>query len=61
MKTAVWIGILIGGIIGGAIGNLFDHKSFFSLTNFGEWTIVLSGVGSIVGIWVSYKIYKNYF
>jgi hypothetical protein len=55
-KALIWIGIFVGGAIGGGIGNLFDHQSFFSLTNFGGWTILMSGVGSIVGIWAGYKL-----
>ena len=58
-KTLIWIGIFVGGAIGNGIGNLFDHKSFLSLTNFGMWGIMLSGVGSLVGIWAGYKIGKN--
>jgi hypothetical protein len=60
LKTLIWVGILIGGTIGGGIGNLLDHQSFFSLTNFGGWTIMLSGVGSLAGVWAGYKVSKLY-
>jgi hypothetical protein len=50
-KTYIWIGIIIGGLIGGAIGGLLDNGNLIGL-----WSILLSGVGSIVGIWVGYKL-----
>lgn len=55
MKLMIFIGITIGGTIGGGLGNMLDHQSFFSLTNFGGWTILLSTIGSFVGIWGGYK------
>lgn len=54
-KAMIWIGIFVGGAIGSGLGNLLDHQSFFSLTNFGGWNIILSAVGSIAGIWAGYK------
>lgn len=59
MKSLIWTGVFIGGIIGNCVGNLLDHKAFLSITNFGNWAIIMSGVGSLVGIWVGYKISKN--
>jgi hypothetical protein len=56
MKTAIWIGIFVGGTIGGWIGALMTHGNWFSLTS-----ILLSGVGSIAGIFVGFKIAKKYF
>lgn len=56
MKTLIWIGILVGGTIGGWIGALMTHGNWFSLTS-----ILLSGVGSLAGIWAGYKIGKYYF
>ena len=55
MKLMIFLGVTVGATIGGGIGNLFDHQSFFSLTNLGGWTILLSTVGSFVGIWAGYK------
>jgi len=52
MKLMIFLGVTICGAIGGGIGNLFDHQSFFSLTNFGGWTILMSTIGSFVGVWV---------
>ena len=54
MKTMIYIGIAIGGAIGGWLGSLLDHGNFF-----GAWGIILSGVGSLVGIWAGYKIGQN--
>jgi hypothetical protein len=58
-KGLIYLGILVGGIIGGGFGNLLDHQSFFSLTNFGGWSIIMGGIGSIVGIFVGYKLGNN--
>lgn len=55
MKTAIWIGILIGGTIGGWIGAIMTHGNWFSVTS-----LLLSTVGSLLGIWVGYKIGKSY-
>jgi len=54
MKLFIWIGLTLGGILGGWLGSLLDHSGI------GIWSILLSGVGSIVGIWAAYKIYQNY-
>ena len=50
-KTYIWIGIAIGGFIGGALGAALDHGN-----PFGAWGILLSGVGSILGIWAGFKL-----
>jgi hypothetical protein len=55
MKIAIWIGIMIGGTLGGWIGALMTHGNWFSLTS-----LLLSGVGSLIGIWIGYKIAKYY-
>lgn len=55
MKLMIFLGITIGGAIGGGFGNLLDHQSFFSMTNLGGWTILLSMIGSLVGIWAGYR------
>ena len=56
MKLMIWIGIFVGGTIGGWIGAAaFDHGNWL-----GGWSILLSGVGSLVGIWAGYKISQNY-
>lgn len=50
-KTYIWIGITVGGFIGGALGAMLDHGN-----PFGAWGILLSGVGSIAGIWAGFKL-----
>jgi hypothetical protein len=50
----IWIGIVVGGLLGGWLGSLLDHGNFF-----GIWSILLSGAGSIAGIWVGYKLGKS--
>jgi uncharacterized membrane protein YeaQ/YmgE (transglycosylase-associated protein family) len=46
---------MIGGTLGGWIGALMTHGNWFSLTS-----LLLSGVGSLIGIWIGYKIAKYY-
>ncbi|HUD10223.1 MAG TPA: hypothetical protein VMR28_00955 [Candidatus Saccharimonadales bacterium] len=55
MKLMIWVGILVGGTIGGWVGALMTHDNWFSVSS-----ILLSGVGSLVGIWAAYKISKAY-
>ena len=50
-KTLIYFGASVGGVIGGYLGSLLDHGSMF-----GWWSIVLSTVGGIGGIYVTYKI-----
>lgn len=47
----IFIGITIGGTIGGWVGAvLFDGGNWFGL-----WSIFLSGVGSLAGVYGGYK------
>jgi uncharacterized protein YcfJ len=55
MKALIWIGLTIGGLVGGWLGGLLDHGNWL-----GPWSILLSAAGSIAGIWVAYKIGKDY-
>lgn len=50
-KTYIWIGLTLGGVVGGIVGAALDHGN-----PFGVWGIVLSAAGSLVGIWVGYKL-----
>ncbi len=50
MKLMITLGIFIGGTIGGWIGALMSHNNWLS-----GWSILLSGVGSLAGIWVGVK------
>jgi hypothetical protein len=54
MKTLIWVGLTVGGTAGGLVGAYFDG-------GFGVWSILLSTIGSLVGIWAGYKIAKTYF
>lgn len=50
MKGLIFLGITLGGIIGGWIGSILDHGN-----GLGPWSIGLSTVGSLAGIWVAVK------
>lgn len=50
MKLMITIGIFLGGTVGGWLGALMDHGNWL-----GGWSILLSGVGSLAGIWVGYR------
>lgn len=49
-KKAIWLGMFVGSTIGGFVPALW-HAGMFSL-----WSIVLSTVGGIAGIWVAWKM-----
>ncbi len=55
MKTAIFVGVTIFGTIGGWLGAAMDHGNWF-----GGWSILLSTIGSFVGIWAGYKFAQNY-
>jgi hypothetical protein len=55
MKLMIGIGLTVGGLLGGWLGGLLDGGNMF-----GSWSILLSAVGSLVGIWAGYKIGQNY-
>ena len=50
-KKAVWILVLLGSVIGSYIPVLLFNSSFLSITS-----ILGSGVGGIIGIWIGLKI-----
>ena len=52
----IWIGIAVGGLMGGWLGSLMDRGSLL-----GVWSILMGGLGSIVGVLAGYKIGKEYF
>jgi uncharacterized protein YcfJ len=56
MKLMIWVGILVGGTVGGLIGAVLDRGNML-----GVWSIVLSTVGSLAGVWAGYKLGKAYF
>jgi hypothetical protein len=49
----IWIGIAVGGTIGGLIGTMFDG-------GLGLWSVLLSTIGGIAGVWAGYKVGKRY-
>ena len=54
MKSAIWVGTLVGGSIGGLVGAWFDGSGL------GVWGVVLGTVGSLGGIWAGYTFAKRY-
>jgi uncharacterized protein YcfJ len=50
MKGLIFLGITVGGVIGGLIGSALDHGN-----GLGAWSIILSTVGSLAGIWAAIK------
>jgi uncharacterized protein YcfJ len=50
MKLMIFIGITIGSLIGGWLGAAMSHGNWLS-----GWSILLSGVGSLAGIWAGYR------
>ena len=55
MKTMIFLGVTIFGTVGGWLGALMDKGNWL-----GGWSILFSTVGSFFGIWVGYKVAKNY-
>lgn len=56
VKSIVYVFLIFGSLIGAAIGTNIDGGNMF-----GIWSIILSGVGGILGVWAGYTINKNYF
>jgi hypothetical protein len=55
MKLMILIGVTIGGTIGGWLGAAaFDKGNWL-----GGWSIILSGIGSLAGVWLGYKAGQN--
>ena len=52
-KLLLWICIGVGGVLGTVIPMLFGSQDLM-------WPIVLSTIGSIVGIWFWYKYLRFY-
>lgn len=50
-KKIVWLGSSVGGIVGGLIGYWIDKGN-----GLGLWSIVLSMVGGLLGIYAAYKL-----
>ena len=50
LKRLAWIGVFVGSTVGGYIPTLWG-ADFFSFSS-----IIFSALGSLVGIWVAYKM-----
>ena len=55
MKAAIGIGVTVGSLLGGWLGSLFDGGNML-----GGWGILLGGVGGLLGIYVGYRIGRDY-
>ena len=53
MKIIMTISIILFGSVGGWIGEVMDHGNWL-----GGWGIILSTLGSFLGVWVGYKASK---
>ncbi|MDO8570797.1 MAG: XapX domain-containing protein [Candidatus Daviesbacteria bacterium] len=51
-KTLIFLGMLVGSIIGGYIPVLFGADIFSYIS------VITSGLGALLGIWLGYKISK---
>ncbi len=49
-KKLVWLGLLVGSTAGSLVPELW-HAGFLS-----GWSIILSGVGGLLGIWAAYRL-----
>jgi hypothetical protein len=56
MKKFIYFGATVGGLLGGWLGTILDKGN-----GLGGWSIFLSTVGGLAGIWVAYKVAQNYF
>jgi hypothetical protein len=54
MKFMIYLSIAVCGTLGGWLGALLDHGNWF-----GAWSILFSAAGSLLGIWIGYKIGQN--
>jgi uncharacterized membrane protein YeaQ/YmgE (transglycosylase-associated protein family) len=55
MKLFIFMGVTIGGLLGGWLGSMLDHGN-----GLGPWSLLLSTIGSFVGIWAGYKAARNW-
>jgi uncharacterized membrane protein len=55
MKFFVYLGLFVVSAIGSWIGAAISGGNWF-----GAWSIILGTVGALLGIYLGYKISKNY-
>jgi len=54
-RFVIYFSITIFGTLGSYIPVWFMHATFFDLSS-----ILLGGLGSIFGLWIGFKMYKDY-
>ena len=54
-KSLIWLGAFVGSTAGSALPLLW-HDSYFSVSS-----VLLSGVGGVLGIIAAYQINRRYF
>jgi hypothetical protein len=52
MKLCIFVGTTVGGLAFGYAGDLLGF-SFL-------WSFILSGIGSVVGVWAGWKVAQHY-
>jgi uncharacterized membrane protein YeaQ/YmgE (transglycosylase-associated protein family) len=53
-KMLIWMGAIAGSMVGGLLPSLW-HASFFSLSG-----VIASTVGAVLGIWIAWKMTRQY-
>lgn len=56
MKLMIFIGITVFGTLGSWLGSLLDGGNWF-----GGWSILVGAIGSFFGLWIGYRIGRDYF
>lgn len=54
-KTIIYIGLFVGSSLGGWLGSLLDGGNWL-----GGWSILGDTIGAFAGIWIGYKLSRNY-
>lgn len=55
MKLVISFSVLVVSTLTGWLGSMLDNGNWL-----GGWSILFTIIGSFLGIWIGYKIYKNY-
>lgn len=50
MKKVILVSYLVFSTLGGWLGQIMDHGNWL-----GGWSILLSTIGGLIGVWVGYK------
>jgi len=54
-KLIIYLSITIFGTLGSYIPVWFMRATFFNISS-----ILVGGIGSILGLWIGFKLYKDY-